>query len=170
MIKEKIHIRKGVRRDITSIYQLIRELAIYELAEEEVHTTVVQMEEDGFGKRPLFEFFVAETSEGEIVGVALFYFGYSTWKGKKLYLDDLIITENYRRHGIGQMLLDRLVSYAMDQDVRQIRWHVLEWNEPAIKFYEKMGVEFDGEWITCKMSRAKIEAYGKARLGKVASN
>ncbi len=169
-MEEKIHIRKGVRRDIPAIHHLIKELAVYERAESEVHTTVAQMEQDGFGKKPLFEFFVAETGEGEVVGIALFYFGYSTWKGKKLYLDDLIVTQAYRRHGIGQMLLDRLVAYAVEQDACQIRWHVLEWNEPAIKFYEKLGVEFDNEWVTCKMSKEKILDYEKKRLSKVSSN
>jgi len=165
-----IHIRKGVRRDIPALHALVRELAVYENAVEELETSVDQMEADGFGKRPLFEFFVAETSHGEVVGAALFYLGYSTWKGKKLYLDDLIVTDAYRRQGIGEKLLDHLVGYAMENDVQQMRWHVLNWNQPAISFYKKYNVEFDDEWITCKMSRQRIKEHYATLLEQSLSN
>jgi len=167
---ETIHIRKGVRRDVPAVHKLVEELGIYEKAAHEIESTVEQMEQDGFGKRPLFEFFVAETSTGQIVGMALFYFGYSTWKGKKLYLDDLVVTESHRRKGIGQLLIDRLIAYAVEKNVRQLRWHVLDWNEPAIKFYDKIGVEFDDEWVTCKMNKQAIDAYEASRLSQLSSN
>ena len=165
-----IHIRKGVRRDVPAVFALVKELADFENAEGEMETSIEQMESDGFGKRPLFEFFVAETTVGEIVGASIFYIGYSTWKGKKLYLDDLIVTDSYRRKGIGEALLDHLVNYAMENNVRQIRWHVLNWNKPAISFYEKVGVEFDDEWITCKMSRDKMKDHYTVLLEKSLSN
>ncbi len=165
-----VHIRKGVRRDIPSVFSLVKELAEYENAGHQLATSIVQMEADGFGKRPLFEFFVAETPIGEIVGVALFYFGYSTWKGKKLYLDDLIVTGEYRRKGIGEKLLDHLVGYALENDVKQIRWHVLNWNELAISFYEKVGVEFDDEWIMCKMGREQMKEHYTSLIEKSLSN
>ena len=165
-----VHIRKGVRRDVPAIYSLVKELAEYENAGNQLETTIEQMEADAFGKRPLFEFFVAETPVGEIVGAALFYFGYSSWKGKKLYLDDLIVTGEYRRKGIGEKLLDHLVGHALENDVQQIRWHVLEWNKPAISFYEKVGVEFDDEWIMCKMGRDKMRAHYSTLMQQSLSN
>ena len=94
-----------------------------------------------------------------IVGIAFFYIAYSTWKGKMLYLDDLVITESWRRKGIGGLLLDKLLKYGHEKNVNQIRWHVLDWNEPAINMYRKIGVELDSEWIWCKMSRSQIEAW-----------
>ena len=165
-----VHIRKGVRRDIPSLFSLVQELAEYENAGHQMATSIEQMEADGFGKRPLFEFFVAETALGEIVGAALFYFGYSTWKGKKLYLDDLIVTGEYRRKGIGEQLLNHLVGYALENEVKQIRWHVLDWNEPAISFYEKVGVEFDNEWIMCKMSRDQMKEHYAQMIESTLSN
>lgn len=149
------------------MYELICELGRYEHAEHEIATSIKQMEFDGFGKHPLFEIFVAETESGRIIGVAFFYFGYSTWKGKKLYLDDLIVTESYRRKGIGQLLFDRLVAYALEKDVQQMRWHVLNWNQPAIQFYEKMDTIFDDEWITCKLNRQDLERYEAKLLQKL---
>lgn len=161
-----ILIRKGVQSDLPAIYALILELGVYEKAEHEIDNSIEDMERDGFGDRPLFEFFVAETIEGKIVGMALFYFGYSTWKGKKLYLDDLVVTESHRRMGIGQLLLDKLVEYAVEQDVQQVRWHVLNWNRPAITFYEKIEAGFEDEWITCKLNRRQLSRYLEIRKGE----
>ena len=159
MDSEQLFIRKGVRADLPAIHSLIQELGRYEHAEHEITTTVEEMAKDGFGVRPLFETFLAETQDGSVVGIAFFYFGYSTWKGKKMYLDDLIVTEAYRRKGVGKMLFDRLIVYALENEVKQLRWHVLDWNTPAINFYKKLDTQFDEEWITCKLSNDQMLAY-----------
>lgn len=156
----QIHIRKGTEADMPQVHKLVYELAVFEKAPEEVLTNPEIFARDGFGAHPLFECFVAENEQKEIVGIALFYFGYSTWKGKKMYLDDLVVTESYRRKGVGQLLFDQLVAYAVAEDVQQLRWHVLDWNTPAIRMYEKLNANLDGEWITCKLSKEQLENWG----------
>ena len=153
---EHVIIRTGIREDLPQVHGLVRELARFEKAEDQVITTAEQFARDGFdSERPCFEFFVAEQA-GKIVGIAVFYFGYSTWKGKNLYLDDLFITESARRQGIAQRLFDRLVAHARAHDAQEMRWHVLDWNEPAIRLYEQIGASLDPEWITCKLNREQI--------------
>ncbi|MEI6490079.1 MAG: GNAT family N-acetyltransferase [Bacteroidota bacterium] len=147
----KLEIRKGVREDIPEALQLVKELAIYEKAPNEVTVTVEEMERDGFGKEAVFTFYVAETEKG-IVGMALYYIKYSTWKGKCVFLEDIIVTEAYRKLGIGKKLFDEVLRDAKQLNVHRLEWQVLEWNEPAIKFYEKMNAHFDKEWINCKMT------------------
>lgn len=153
-----INIRKGTKADLPAAMDLIHELAIYEKAPEQVNNTVERMEEDGFGEHPVFDFFVAE-EEGEVRGMALFYFRYSTWKGKSLYLEDLIVREADRGKGMGKLLLDAIVMEAKALDCRQVNWQVLDWNEPAIRFYEKLGAELDGEWINCRLNHEQILNY-----------
>ena len=154
-------IRKGIQSDLPAVFALVQELAIYENALDKVNTSVAQYTEDGFGAKPLFEFFVAEDEKAGVVGIAFFYIGYSTWKGKILYLDDLVITDRFRKRGIGKHLMDTLVRYGREQKVNQIRWHVLDWNEPAIRLYKKLGAELDPEWITCKLNRDQIDNWGE---------
>lgn len=111
---------------------------------------------DGFGSSPLFQSFVAEKitdSEKKIIGAAICYQAYSTWKGKYIYLDDIIVTETERRSGAGTLLFDRVIEYARSVDANQLRWHVLNWNTPAINFYKKYSCTFDEEWITCKIEK-----------------
>lgn len=156
---EDIHIRKALRTDAEQIHALIRELGIYEKAEHEIQTTPEQFAQDGFGERPLYESFVAINEEKRVIGTALFYFAYSTWKGKMLYLDDLIVTESYRRKGIGMRLLDTLMNYAKETNTKMVKWQVLNWNEPAIQFYEKIGAALDDEWINCSLNSDKIQRY-----------
>lgn len=151
-----IHIRKATPDDMQAVHQLIYELAVYEKEGDQVENTPEQMKKDGFGERPLFEIFVAEHDDDGIVGIAMFYFCYSSWKGKLCYLDDLVVTERYRRSGVGKMLFDTLAAYALEQDARQLRWHVMDWNEPAIKFYEKIEAELDPSWITCRLSKEQL--------------
>lgn len=146
-----IHIRTATPEDMPAVWGLIRELAIYEKAPEQVITSPEQMVRDGFGETPLFRCLVAETDDKHIAGIALYYFGYSTWKGKMLYLDDLVVSESYRRQNIGEKLLMVLKEIAIAEKVQQMRWHVLDWNTPAIRFYEKIGAELESEWITCKL-------------------
>lgn len=152
----KIIIRKATKEDAAAMYHLIKELAEFENAPNEVSNTARQLAEDGFREHPLFHAHVAET-DGKIVGMALYYIAYSTWKGKYVYLDDLIVTEAFRRHRVGKRLFDACLQFAHEQQANQLRWHVLNWNTSAIKFYEKYRCSFDSEWITCKLTGQQIK-------------
>ena len=151
-------IRTGIKPDLPKVLELIQELAAYEKAPDEVAVTLAEMERDGFGKDPIFKFFVAEV-EGKIVGISLYYIKYSTWKGKCVFLEDIIVTESHRKYGIGKKLFDEVVKVAKQMKARRMEWQVLEWNEPAIKFYEKLDSHFDGEWVNCKLSGEQIQTY-----------
>ncbi|MDX1907381.1 MAG: GNAT family N-acetyltransferase [Bacteroidia bacterium] len=146
-----IVIRPGTAADIPAVHALIMELALFEREPEAVKTTPAELLADGFGTRPYYEVFVAEDPQQGIVGMTLFYTAYSTWKGKIIYLDDLIVTESYRGKGLGRRLLDNLITEARTRGVRQMRWQVLDWNEPAIALYRRIGAELDPTWITCKL-------------------
>ncbi len=124
---------------------LVNELALFEKAPEEVINTAEQMKIDGFGKYPLFKCIVAE-SDSKILGFALYYYRYSTWKGKCLYLEDFFVKEDYRNFGIGKELFETIVKTAKHDNCKRINWQVLDWNETAIKFYEKYNAGFDKEW------------------------
>ncbi len=153
-----ISIRKGLKTDLPQVLGLIQELAAYEKAPLEVAVTISEMERDGFGENPVFRFFVAETGE-KIVGISLYYIKYSTWKGKCVFLEDIIVTESHRKFGIGKQLFDEVVQVAKEMNARRMEWQVLEWNQPAIKFYEKLNSHFDGEWINCKLTEEEIRSY-----------
>ena len=144
------NIRKGKPEDVPQVFQLVRELAIYERAEEQVTNTIEQMLTDGFGTNPIFGLIVAE-SENKIFGISLYYTRYSTWKGKRLYLEDLIITEALRGHGAGKALLDATVAEAKATNCVGVTWQVLDWNEPSIEFYKKYGARLDAEWVNCHL-------------------
>lgn len=152
------HLRPAVAADMPAVHALIHELATYEKAAEEHTCTVEQLIRDGFGERPIFECWVAETDD-IVVGMMLFYTKYSTWKGACIYLDDIVVTEKYRGYGIGKQLLDRLICIARDREMHRLEWQVLNWNTPAIHFYEKFGVDFDPEWINCRLSFAQLQSY-----------
>jgi GNAT superfamily N-acetyltransferase len=154
----KVEIRKGLRRDIPGAFKLVKELAEFEKAPEEVINTIEQLEEDRFGNRPYFDFFVADLN-GEIVGLALYFFSYSTWKGKSLFLDDLIVTEKYRRNGIGQKLFNEVAKVAKEENCGKMHWQVLDWNTPAIEYYKTLGTRFDGEWVNCILSKEELSKY-----------
>lgn len=148
-------IRQGRKEDIPSTLELIKELARYERAPDQVITTVEQMERDGFGPNPIFGFFVAEEN-GTIIGISLYYWRYSTWKGKRLYLEDIIVTEKERGKGAGKLLFDRTMKLAVDEGCTGMMWQVLEWNEPAINFYKKYGAKLDDEWTNCSLERDQL--------------
>lgn len=152
-------IRKGMPADIPAALQLVRELAIYERAPAEVEVTESEMEEWGFGPGRIFDFFVAEKDQ-KVVGMALYYYKYSTWKGKCIFLEDIIVTKQQRRGGIGQALFAEVVSLARKEKVRRLEWQVLEWNEPAIAFYKKYNSVLDGEWINCKLTYEQLQSVG----------
>jgi GNAT superfamily N-acetyltransferase len=156
-----IAIRKGTKTDLPAVLNLVKELAIYEKAPNEVTVTLSDMERDGFGENPIFSFFVAET-DGKVVGIALYYIKYSTWKGKCVFLEDIIVTEAYRQYGIGKKLFDEVVKVAKAMNVKRLEWQVLEWNEPAIKFYKKLNAHFEEEWINCKLTDKEINTYSLA--------
>lgn len=151
-----ITIRVGRKEDLPRTLELIKELAEYERSSHEVINTVALMEQDGFGANPIFGFFVAE-EQNRIVGLALYYWRYSTWKGKRLYLEDIIVTESERGKGIGKKLFDRTMQHALDENCSGMLWQVLDWNEPAINFYNKYGSKMDGGWINASLERDQLQ-------------
>ncbi len=152
----EVTIRSGRKTDLPRVLELIRELAEFEHALHEVINTVALMEKDGHGPHPVYGFFVAENDNG-IAGLALYYWRYSTWKGKRLYLEDIIVTEKERGNGIGKKLFDRTMEKALEEDCSGMMWQVLDWNEPAIKFYKKYGAKLDREWINCSLEADQIQ-------------
>jgi len=113
---------------------------------------------DGFGENPCFYFFVAEL-DGKIIGTAIYYISYSTWRGKSLYLEDLIVNEKYRQKGVGKCLFDRLIEEAKKQKAHRFLWQVLDWNEPAINFYKKYNSIFENDWINCKLTKEQLDKF-----------
>lgn len=146
--KDSLSIRRAVRGDCERMMELIRELAIYEKAPEQVTVDIDHFRESGFGKKPVWWAFVAEWN-GIIAGFALYYIRYSTWKGQRMYLEDLLVTEKARGKGIGSKLMEQLFQEAREKKFSGIMWQVLDWNTPAIEFYKKFNVSFDPEWINC---------------------
>ncbi len=139
-------IRKGLPSDIPQVFDLIMELATFEKAPEEVIHTPEKLLADGFGEHPQFSLWVAESGTN-IVGMAICYIRYSTWKGPCLYLEDIVVTADQRNQGIGKALFDAVMAYAAEKKYPQVNWQVLDWNTPAIQFYEKSGAAFDPHWI-----------------------
>jgi len=146
-------IRRAVKNDCARILELVKELAVYEKAPDEVTVTLEHFEESGFGANPVWWAFVAEL-EGRVEGFALYYIRFSTWKGQRMYLEDFLVTEKLRGGGMGKQLFDQLVIEAKEKGFTGIVWQVLDWNEPAINFYKKYNASFDGEWVNCAISVA----------------
>jgi len=151
-------IRKGLPEDIANALHLVKELAAFELAPNEVEVTIEEMIQWGFGSDKLFDFFVAEKNN-TIIGMALFYYKYSTWKGKCLFLEDIIVTENERGQGIGKLLFNEVIKVAKEEKVRRMEWQVLDWNKHAIHFYKTYDATLDGEWINCKLTNHDLEKF-----------
>jgi GNAT superfamily N-acetyltransferase len=147
---EDIIIRRAVKTDCPRILELVRELALFERAPDEVTVTPEHFEKSGFGENPVWWAYVAET-RGEVQAFALYYIRYSTWKGQRMFLEDVLVTEKMRGKGIGQLLFEVLVKEAQEKQLNGIVWQVLEWNEPAIQFYKKLNASFDAEWINCSV-------------------
>ncbi len=145
-----ISIRRAERKDCSRLLELINELAVYEKAPDEVTVSLNHFIDNGFGETPVWWAFVAEV-DGVIVGFALYYIRYSTWKGARMYLEDIIVTEEWRGKGIGKLLFNCLIEEAKEKGWKGISWQVLEWNEPAINFYKKYNASFDGEWVNCSV-------------------
>lgn len=146
----KVEIRPAEPTDVPAMYELICELASYEKAPHEVKTTIESMLADGFGPDPVYFAKVAEVA-GRVVATAVFHFKYSTWKGKSLYLDDIIVTETYRGQGIGSRLFEAVIEFARAHNCKRVYWQVLDWNTPAINFYKKYPVQMDDAWINCSL-------------------
>ena len=147
----EIIIRNARKEDCKAMMQLIHELAEYEKAPDEVTVTFDHFVESGFGEKPVWWAFVAEVDES-VVGFALYYIRYSTWKGQRLYLEDILVNEPFRGKGIGKLLFDKLLKEVEEKKFSGMVWQVLDWNEPAINFYKKYaGVSFDNEWVNCSL-------------------
>ncbi|MEP7319989.1 MAG: GNAT family N-acetyltransferase [Panacibacter sp.] len=148
---ENIIIRRTVRKDCSKLLELVKELALYEKAPDEVTVTLEHFEESGFGEKPVWWAFAAEENN-TIIGFALYYIRYSTWKGQRMYLEDIVVTEKARGKGIGKLLFEALIEEAKQRNLAGITWQVLDWNEPAINFYKKYyNAKFDGEWLNCSI-------------------
>ena len=150
-----ITIREGKKADLPQVLNLVKELAEYEKALVQVTNTVERMEQDAFGEHPVFGFYVAEKNQS-IVGISLYYYRYSTWKGKRLYLEDIVVTQHERGSGIGKMLFDQTMKLTLEKKCSGLVWQVLDWNEPAINFYKKYGATFDAEWVNCSLEEEQI--------------
>ena len=153
----KFTIRRAVITDCAQMMDLIRELAVFEKAPDAVTVTQEHFTESGFGKNPVWQAFVAGTpvagrKEEKLVGLSLYYIRYSTWKGQRLYLEDLIVTQGARGKGIGKKLFDRTLQEAKDLRLNGMTWQVLDWNEPAILFYQRYGADIESGWLNCNLA------------------
>jgi len=153
-----MNIRKGNPEDMESVLGLIQELAIFEKEPDAVVITVDDLVRDGFGEKPLFQVFVAEV-ENEIVGIALYYYRYSTWKGKTIHLEDLIVKDKMRGTGLGSALYAEIMKQGKRDNVRRIEWNVLDWNTPAVNFYKNSGARILEDWQVVQMDEAGINSF-----------
>ena len=152
-------IRRATAEDCPAMLELIKELAVFEKAPDEVTVDPIHFEQSGFGPNPVWWAYVVEeveastpsTASTPIIAFALYYIRYSTWKGQVMYLEDILVTESMRGKGVGRMLMDRLIEEAKEKGFSRLSWQVLDWNEPAINFYKKYGASFDGEWVNVSL-------------------
>ncbi|WP_366086859.1 GNAT family N-acetyltransferase [Mucilaginibacter sp.] len=151
-------IRVAVKEDCPRLMELVNELALYEKAPEEVTVTLDEFIDAGFGDKPVWKAFVAEV-DGIIVGFAVYYIRYSTWKGNRMYLEDLIVTEEYRGKKIGKLLFDRLIAEAKELGFSGMVWQVLDWNEPALNFYNKYEANIEAGWLNASLSKEQLQNY-----------
>lgn len=143
-------IRPGRKEDIPQVLELVKELAVYEKSLDQVANSVEQMTEDGFGNDPVFGLIVAEL-DGIIVGISIYYYRYSTWKGKRIWLEDIVVTESKRGLGIGKQLFEETITIGKSTNCTGMMWQVLDWNEPAINFYKKYNSTMETEWNNCHL-------------------
>ena len=151
-------IRKGTPDDMKSVLELIKELAVFEKEPEAVVISVDDLVRDGFAENPLFHTFVAEVNN-EIIGIALYYYRYSTWKGKTIHLEDLIVRERNRGTGAGYALYSEIIRQGKRDNVRRIEWNVLDWNTSAIDFYKNSGAKILEDWLVAQMDEKGIDAF-----------
>lgn len=158
------YIRKGTTKDMASVHKLICELAVFENEPDAVKISVNDLMEDGFGDDPQFEVFVAEV-EHIIVGMALYYKRYSTWEGRSLHLEDLIVSNDYRGRGVGKALYTKIMEYADNNNINRVEWEVLNWNKGAIEFYLSSGATMLEDWNLCQMNRTDVKNFLKQHAG-----
>ena len=154
----QVNIRLAKKEDCPRLMELVNELALYEKAPQEVSVTLQEFEDAGFGDNPVWKAFVAEVN-GTIVAMSLYYVRYSTWKGLRLYLEDLIVTEEYRGQGIGKALFDRTIAEAKEAGFSGMVWQALDWNEPAINFYKKYESVIEPGWLNVSLSKQQLAKY-----------
>lgn len=155
-------IRKGTKEDMPVVLELIKELAAFEKEPDAVITTVETLEKEGFGENPLFHVFVAEVG-GKIEGMALVYYRFSTWKGRTLHLEDLIVRKEKRGTGLGNALYRKVIEFAKEQNLKRVEWVVLDWNKHAIDFYERSGANVLKDWYTVQMDEDGITKYVESK-------
>ena len=151
----QINIRKGIKKDLPQVLNLIKELAEYENALDEVDITLNDLEKDGFKERPYYFLLVAE-KENEIIGLSFLWIRYSTWKGKFLFLEDFVIKKKFRSLGVGSRLFEETIKFCHDLELNGMIWQVLEWNTPAINFYKKYNANISDSWLNGKLSKKQI--------------
>lgn len=151
----QIKLRKALKNDLDQVLNLIRELALFEKAPNEVTITIDDLLEDGFGENPLFHVILAET-DNEIAGMSFWFISYSTWKGRCLYLEDIIVKEKFRGQGIGKLLFEATIEEAKKLNAKRMQWQVLDWNSPAINFYKKYNASLDQSWINCRFTEEQL--------------
>lgn len=151
-------VREAIKNDMPQVLELIKELAIFEKEPDAVEVTVADLEREGFGENPLFNCFVAEMDD-EIVGAALVYYRFSTWKGRTLHLEDLIVKEAKRGNGIGEALYKQVMQFAFDRGLKRVAWDVLDWNEGAIRFYERSGATIVKDWRVVHMDEKGLHNF-----------
>ena len=153
-----IKIRNVRKEDMKRVHELIMELALYEKLPKEVDLTIDDLINDGFGERKLFNCFVAEVNS-KVEGMAIIYNRYSTWKGRTIHLEDLIVTKKMRNNGIGALLLDKVILFGKQMGVKRISWEVIDWNTKAIKFYERKGAKLIPDWNIIHLNEEAIKSY-----------
>jgi GNAT superfamily N-acetyltransferase len=154
----EVVIRKGVKSDLPAVLDLIKELADFERALNEVTVSLEDLEQDGFGNHPYYWFIVAE-KEGEIIGLSFYFIRYSTWKGRFLFLEDFVVKESFRNKGIGALLFEETIRIAKELDVKGMTWQVLDWNKNAIRFYEKYNSDISAEWYNGKLTYEQLKQF-----------
>ena len=150
-----LKIRKGTKKDLPFILELIKELADYENSLDQVSITLKDLEKDGFGSYKYYKFLVAEKNS-RIIGVSFYWIRYSTWKGKLLFLEDFIVTKKHRQTGVGEALFNATIKVCKDENLNGMCWQVLDWNQPAIKFYKKYSAQISNEWLNGKLTKEQI--------------
>lgn len=151
----QVNLREAKREDCPRLLELVHELALFEKAPEEVEVSLAEFEDAGFGAKPVWKAFVVEV-DNFIVGFALYYVRYSTWKGRRVYLEDLIVTESMRGKGFGKLLFDRIVKETRDLGFSGMVWQVLDWNQPAIDFYKKYEAGIEAGWLNASLSKQQV--------------
>ena len=158
-----MNIRIANPEDMAAVLGLIKELAVFENESNAVVVTVEDLVRDGFSSNPLFHVFVAEVAS-QIVGIALYYYRYSTWKGKTIHLEDLVVKENMRGSGVGYALYSEVIKQGKKDKVRRIEWNVLDWNTPAINFYKNSGAKILDDWKVAQMDEEAIHYFVDNKL------